>query len=312
MFLFLFGDDTYRSREKLEAIKQKYLGATQSDLNLLTLDVENQPLTFEEFVRQAQAMPFLASSRLIIVKNLLSGGSKDLQDNIVDFLGKIPSSTVVIFYEHGVPDKRTRIFRHLNQSKIAQEFAPLSYPEIVRWIEDQVKNRAGKISRSAAEKLAAISDSNLWALSGEIDKLILYADLDEITAAMIEELVVPKLTASTFEILQAAFSGAKNKAVSILNTLFLNSEPPLKILGALIYQLRLAILLKKDLAPKISRLMAVPPFALYKNQQLSRYKSFEELKKIYADLGQIDFAVKTGKIEDKRALFLWLAKLTQK
>ncbi len=311
MFLFLYGDDTYRSRQKLEAIKQKYLGKTQTDFNLVSFDVEEE-FDFEEFVRQTKALPFLVSSRLVIVKNLLRAGSKELQEKVCEYLPKIPRSTIVVFYETGVPDRRARLFNALNQPRRAQQFQPLSPPAIVDWIEKEVENRGGKISRSAAQKLAAISDENLWALSGEIDKLLLYQGGEEITETAIEELVVPKISASAFEILEAVFQGAAKKAIQILNVLFENGEPPLRIIGALLYQLRLSLLLKKDLLPKISRLLGVSQFALYRNKTLAQNCSFRQLKAIYSSLGQIDFEIKTGKIEDKRALFWWLAKLATK
>ena len=71
---------------------------------------------------------FLAKRRLIIVKNLLTNKpGKETADSLSSLLKKIQSSeNIFVFYEAGLPDKRTSLFKTLNDKKnLVQEFKPL-------------------------------------------------------------------------------------------------------------------------------------------------------------------------------------------
>src|SRR3990167_2787898 len=120
MILFFYGEDTYRMRQKLKALKEKFVSASLGDTNLAVLD--GAAVTYDEFIRQILAMPFLSKSRLVIVENLLKNGKKDILEKVPEALPKVPKSTVLVFVEEGNPDKRTSIYKKLNRPGQTQEF----------------------------------------------------------------------------------------------------------------------------------------------------------------------------------------------
>ena len=100
MHLLLFGPNTYLSHQKLEEIKSKYLEKA-GDVNLSILDVE-KGLEFERYLKEVATLPFLAKTRLIIVKNLFRFGKPALKEKIKESLKrsvtqKIPQTSVVVF-----------------------------------------------------------------------------------------------------------------------------------------------------------------------------------------------------------------------
>jgi len=73
MLIFLYGQDSYRSWQKLNEIIQRYRKIDRSGLNLTIFEGEN--LEFNEFKNSVESIPFLADKRLIVVKNLISQGT---------------------------------------------------------------------------------------------------------------------------------------------------------------------------------------------------------------------------------------------
>ena len=87
MILFLYGEDTYRSKQKLDAIKSKYIDASLGDTNLSVMDIADKKDTdFTDITRTVLALPFLAKNRLVIIKNLLNGKKQKLQEFLLRML----------------------------------------------------------------------------------------------------------------------------------------------------------------------------------------------------------------------------------
>lgn len=171
MILFIFGENSYGSWEKLEAIKQKYIAANFGDTDLITLN--GKEITYKDFAGQIMAMPFLAKNRLVIVKNILDV-SKELREKIVSDIKKNPASTILIFYENKLPDQRTKEFKTLKKIAKCQEF---KLPDIVglkKWIHNQFLKYNQQINPDAIDELAIYVGPDLWRMENEIKKLCLY------------------------------------------------------------------------------------------------------------------------------------------
>ena len=80
MIYLLYGEDTFRSLEKLKAVKAKYRQAS-GDTNLVVIDAAE--MTFDEIWQKISALPFLSSKRLVIVKDLITAGSALVQEKIL-------------------------------------------------------------------------------------------------------------------------------------------------------------------------------------------------------------------------------------
>ncbi len=194
MILFLFGEDTYRSHQKLAQIKARFIDASLGDTNLSVADCADKELDYTQITRMVLAMPFLAKTRLVIIKNLLSDGKKKLQEQFIEFLPKIPETTVLVIYESEKVDRRTALFKKLNKPPSSassyakatddkkasegkpqsQEFKLLEPYELKKWIMGEVELLGGLIDNMAVDKLIEYVGNDLWRLSNEIRKLTTY------------------------------------------------------------------------------------------------------------------------------------------
>lgn len=311
MILFLYGEDNYRLKHKLKDMKEKYISASLGDTNLAILD--GKTVKADDIIRQVLAYPFLANTRLVILENFLKEGKKEVQEKIVDFLSKVPETTVLVFAENVVPDKRISIFKKLIKLAKVQEFKPLADADILKWINEESGKCDAQITPDGADKLFNFVGQDLWQLSNEIAKLATYNK--KITVETVELLVKPQTSSDIFGLIDAVASHNKKRALSELYRAIENGENELYILSMIVYQYRNMLVIKDlmdrgassqyDLASKAK----LHPFVVGKTMNLVRHCSLNELKNDYKTLLDFDVAVKTGKINPGVALDILIVKL---
>ena len=163
MIYFLFGEDEFRSRQKVEQIKEKFFKDSQNpslnfarfkkeDLNFARFRKED--LNFAKIKSQAATAPFLAKKRLLILEEIFEA-PKDFREELYEYLSenKLPEETVLVIWEKGKGDQREKLFKFLNKPKTVQEFKSLSTLELEKWIKEKVAELDGKIAPVAVQKL---------------------------------------------------------------------------------------------------------------------------------------------------------------
>lgn len=315
--LFIYGADTFRARKKLDALKKRYVDASLGDTNLAVLDAAS--LNFSELVRQVQALPFLAKTRLVIITNLLMRGKKELQAEVAEYLPKIPDSTVVCFFENGQPDKRTSLFRVLAKGKYADEFAPLEGSAVIAWLQKEASARLLQLSPVLAGNLAAAAQGDLWRLTSELDKLAAYYHFQSdslVTAETIDALVHTEQTSDVFALIRAIGQQRTGEALRLLSLLIDQGEAELYILAMIAYQFRLMLTAAEAYTEgarnsgQLARVLGVSPYVAGKTLELVRSTSLDFLIAGHRRLVDYDVAIKTGRLQPRHALELLIVELS--
>lgn len=307
----IYGKDTYRSLSKLQAIKKRYLDVQLGDTNLAVLDSAN--CSSEEIIRQIWATPFLAAKRLVVIHNLLTLGSSATQKAITDFLPKIPPTSVVVFYEADVPDKRTALFKHLNQPKQAEEFALLDDVALRRWAQRYLQTTGVTITPTALTQLLQITGPDLWRLTQEINKLSLFSPVG-ISPQDVSELVHTDPTGDIFQCLDALAERCLTKTIRHVRGRLASGDSPLYILSMFIYGFR-TLLIVQDYQQRNRNQQPVPkpvgihPYVWRKSLAQIRHFPPGNLEAIYRLLRDLDYACKIGIIEPLVALDLFVLEL---
>src|SRR5512143_2930819 len=118
MFFILHGDNEFEISERLADFKQKIGDESLRDLNITVLD--GRKTTLSEVQHAAEAIPFLADKRLVIVEGLLtrlasrkpkagdddapsgvalSGAAKDFLNGLLNYVPRLPETTRLVFVE---------------------------------------------------------------------------------------------------------------------------------------------------------------------------------------------------------------------
>ena len=308
MVIFFYGQDSYRLSGQIKKLKEKFISASLGDTNLAVLD--SKTLTYDEYIRQILAMPFLSKTRLVIINDILSA-TKDLQEKIGEVLSKVPSSTVLLFTETK-PDKRLSLFKKLLKVDKVQEFPVLAENQIKSWLKKTVWEKHGEIDIDSINLLFDKVGPDLWRLENEINKLIAYQK--KISAENIELLVQAQVDQDIFRLVDAL--GQKNFKTALKETTRLEQTNgnEFYIFSMIVYQYR-NLLIVKDLEKRgirnawaIAKASGLNPYVVQKTLAQTPRFTFLELKNAYATLLDFDGRLKTGKIEGKAAIALLLAK----
>lgn len=323
MLIFLYGEDTYRSNQKLKEIKNKFIKEVdESGMNLTTL--EGAGLKFEEFNQHVKASPFLARKRMVIIKNLISDNkSKEIQKEIVELLDqetkKSDQENILVFWEPASIAKtkaKNALWDRLIKEKFAQEFKPLTSSQLNKWVEKEIKNHNSKIEKQAIPVLAAMVGNDLWQMNNEINKLINYRQDKIIIVADIENLVKAKYDGDIFKLVDSLGNKNKKQALKLISDQLNLGSNEMYLLVMLIRQFRILLLIK-DLQnsnpnitkAEISKELKIHPFVAQKVLYQAKNFTLDQLKNIYQLLLNIDFKIKTSSAKPKLLFDLFIAQI---
>jgi DNA polymerase-3 subunit delta len=336
MLIFLYGQDNFRSREKLNEIIEQFKKDGKNDLNLEIFDGEN--LEFNYFKSALTTLSFFSSKRLIVVKNLLTKGSAKLLEEFNEYGSKLDSKdAIVVFWEEKDPDKRTKLFKFLKKTGKSQEFKLLENYQITDWIKKELEKNFEKItnissdknliSPEAQKKIAAFIGSNLWQMKNEINKLVFYK-LGKIESDDIDTLVASSITSNVFDIVDALGNKNQKDALKFLHEQLEKGENAIYLFTMIVYQFRNLIKVKsvekstevnlpefrkvnfRNVSQNISKETGLHPYVAQKTIAQTKKFSLMELKENYQELLNLDLLIKTGKIEPVAALDLLVIQMT--
>jgi len=304
VILFFYGTNDYLLKKKLKALKDKYKQASKGSFDLVTL--EGRDLTLEKFAASVQAVALFATTRLVVIDQIFDA-PREIQDRMKERLDRVNPSSVVVFIHVGQPDKRLGLFKALNKPKISQYFKPLEESKILEFIKKEAQEKGADFASEAVSYLAQIIGSDPWQLANEIEKLAVYRHGRTITQKDIDEIVSTNVFANTFALVDALVLKNKKKALVELEGIIQNAEPPLKVLGAINFQMRLIALIKDELergtaSGALASRLKVKPYPLRKSLPFAKSFSWDDLRIWYDRLSRLDEDIKTGKIIPEEAL----------
>ena len=311
MIIFLYGPDTYRSRQKLNEIIDHYKKIHKSGLNLKYFD--GKELNPEDFRDEIQQISMFAEKKLIILKDVFL--NREFKERFLkDSKNFINSKDVILFFEAGEVPKDDSLFKLLKKYGKSQEFKPLGGEQLRRWVKKEFENFKTKIDEKALIKLIAFVDNNLWQMANEIKKLVSYKRGEKIKREDVELLVRPKIETDIFKTIDALAERKKALALNLIHQHLEKGDAPLYLLAMINFQFR-NLLEVKDLIEKnipyyqIINQSNLHPFIVKKSFQQAKRFTLPQLKKIYQKIFQVDLNIKTGKLDPQTALDLLIAEI---
>lgn len=311
MTIFFYGQDTYRSRQKLNELIEHYKKSHKSGLNLKYFNVKS--LKLRDFEDEIQQTSMFKEKKLIILTNtFLNPEFKKYLLTKIKNLAK--SDDIILFYEEGEPIQRDSLFKLLKECAKSQEFKPLEGEKLKNWLKKELANFKAKITPQALELLINYVGNDLWQLNNEIKKLVSFKAGKEIETKDIELLVKPKIESDIFKTIEAVAFKNKKQALSLIHKHLEKGDSPLYLLSMINFQFRNLLIIKDLIARNrpyysILKTSRLHPFVVKKSWQLANKFTLPELKKIYQKIFQADLNIKTGKITSETALDLLLSEL---
>lgn len=339
MIIFLYGADTYRSRQKLLELKQKFIA--QKDKQGLSVSIVQADDLFVDKLRKLILTSGLfAEKRLIIIEgifktkqtNQFQEKNKAIIEETINILKKspailkkgtiIPKDNVIIFWDEEVREQeltspQKKLYQFLKKKKYSEEFKPLKLHQVKDWIKKEFKKQGVKIEEKSVELLVDIYGNDLWSLKNEVDKLIA---LQNGTPSIIhfenlKNIILPKTEQNIWHLIDAL--GQKNKILTLrlLSDQLKNGASIDYLLSMLAHQYRTIFRIKSYIETnkvssyyELANQLHLHPFVCQKGLQQEKNYTLEELKKIYQQLLEIDLLRKTRPINPGVLLDLLIIK----
>ncbi len=329
MLYILSGQDDFSLNQSLEEIKRNIGAPAVLAVNTTTLD--GQQVTLDQLRSVCETVPFFAERRLVIIKGLLERfepndrTSRRQKTTRTEKQGeyklfgscitRIPDSTVLVLIDGRITNNNP-LFRELADKAVVKSFPLLRDAKLRQWVQRQVKEAGGSISPQAVDLLTKLVGSNLWIMTSEIDKLILFASGRRIEEEDVKALVSVQPT-NVFAMVDAIVEFKAELAEQLLEQLLQRGAAPAYLLVMLSRQIRMIVRareLRNQEKPQTeiqNKLGLTSEFALSKTlEQASRY-SLPRLKEVYSRLLEADLSIKTGRYEGELTLNILVAELCQ-
>jgi DNA polymerase III subunit delta len=300
-------------------------------LSMSTTVFDGVQVNFDDLKNACETVPFLSDKRLVIVYGLLekfavktasgrNNASKKTEtqnytyETFADLLNRIPESTLCILIESEIKDNNP-LFKMIAPSATIKTFPALKALDLQQWANQRVADEGGSISPSAVRLITRLVGGNLWILSSEIKKLVLYTDGRRIEEDDVNKLVAYTQQASIFGMVDAIIEFNLQRAESLVQQLLQGGESPIGLLSMLNRQMRLIVRardLKNQKLPETeirSRLGIGHEFILRKTLEQAQHYTLPRLREVYDQLLEADIAFKTSKYEGDLALNILIAEL---
>jgi DNA polymerase-3 subunit delta len=343
LLYILVGQDDYTIGETLKKIKQGIGDASLLEANTTVFEAEG--LSAERLRAECSTVPFMTAKRLVVVNGLLwrfhpkeraasapatpkKAAGKAKEDGHQSFAGvmnNLPPTTSLVLVDTEIKDKDIKelkklkelnpLFREIEAGATTQTASLLTGTQLNMWIQVKVKDLGGSISTPAVSTLARLIGGNLWIMSNEIAKLVLYAKDRRIEEKDVKLMVSSINESNIFNLIDAVFEGRPDTAEAILQQLLQAGEPPAQILFMLARQMQLIVRLKdmkEHSRPKMEiqqKLGLMNEFVWLKTAAQAERFTFPRIKEIYNRLLEADLSIKTGKYDGETAVSMLIAEL---
>jgi DNA polymerase-3 subunit delta len=326
LLYILSGQDDFSIAQMLEQIKDG-LGDRES-LEINTTVLDGQSVTLEQLSVACETVPFLTEKRLVIIEGLLARFSprdgnnrqkKNNQDNghkeISNCILNMPESTVLVLIDSVIKNNNP-LYKELAPRVTVKNYPFLKDTKLREWVQKRVAEEGGEISPRAANLLARLVGSNLWTMSGEVNKLVLYASGRKIEEEDVKKLVGYTQQFTVFNLVDAILEFRAEAAEQLLQQQLQAGAAPVYLLTMLARQVRMIVLAKEFVGKRLktvemqSKLGTTSEYVVRKTiEQAGRY-SLSRIKEVYRRILETDLLIKTGKLNDELALNILVAELS--
>lgn len=314
----ILGTEKYLQDQVRTEILKKIQIDSQDDLNFLSFDMENASL--DEVIAEAETLPFFGEQRLVFVENpyfltaeKINNGIEQNTDLFISYLKKPLESTVLVFFApYEKLDERKKITKQLKKTAVTINVQQLNEKEVRQYLSNTLENTPITMDRKAIDLFLRLTDLNLSKMMGELNKLLLYGQQQSlITAKEVEQLVPKTLEHNLFDMTQYILSGSTEQALRLFDDLTTQGEETIKINAILLSQIRLFLQTKFLMKigyqqANIDETLKIHPYRVKLAMQEVRKYDEKILRQLFDDLVEMDYQIKSGKIEKELSFQLFI------
>jgi len=313
-----YGAETYLLQRWVAALIERNVDEEHRELAVTKYDLAETPL--DVVLDDAETLPFFVPRKVIVASRATfftaakeSGKIEHRLDRLQEYAKAPAEHTIIVFtVEAEKLDERKKLVKTFKELGAVQAFAALSAEELNRWAVRQAEELGFSFGPGAAELLVLFTGGQLQSMASEMNKLSLFAGRGgTVTKATVDELVARSTEQNVFLLIEEIVQRRTEKAFAILYELLKQREEPIKIAVLMARQFRL-IWQVKDLErqgysqQQIAGHLGSHPFPIKLASEQGRKYDNERLQRIMTQLAELDFNIKSGRIEKVLGLEMFI------
>lgn len=320
MIIFVYGPDTFRSREKLKELKNKFIKEIDpngNDFNILL----GQNTSIKEINEKISTGSLFTKKKMTIIENIFENKDKEIFPELVEYIkkNKLDSGDdILIFFDHDLEKltvNQKKLFTFLKKQKYIFELPLLNNAQLNIWIKNKTAKEEIKIQLQVSQEIINLTGNDLWRINNDVNKLINYKKKEkEIKVEDVKELVSGDVDENIFALTDAISQKNKQLAIKLLEEQYEAGLSNEYIIFMLIRQLKILLQIKTELnknlnADQIIQKLKLHPFIIKKGIIQARNFTILDLKNSLNRLIEIDFLSKTGQAKSKTLLNLFIVNI---
>ena len=299
MTYFIIGDLSIINK----TIKEISASLSISDTSISKYDLSEVPISIA--LEDINTFSLFDDKKIVICYN-----TEELKEDVT--LSKYLSNqndNVLILATTKKLDERKKITKEIKKQSTVMD---LTSVDLIDYIKEELKDY--EVSNMTYLLIRDYSSNDYERIKREIEKLKMYKlEEKKITEEDVKKLIKKGFEGNIFDLQNAIYNKNKKELFEIYYELIKNNEDEIKILSVVASYFRLMLKIKLFLPTKkdesIISLLKIHPyrFKMLKEQSFKFEK--EELLNYLKDLSETDIAIKSGQMDKKIALELFLSKL---
>jgi DNA polymerase-3 subunit delta len=315
-----YGTESYLMHEFIDRLLEQLVETEHREMAVVRFDTGETPLDI--IIEEAETLPFLVPSKLVLVRDSVlfasgkeSGRVEHRPERLLAYMGQPSDTTVLVFIvPHEKLDERKKLVKTAKANDSVIAFTPLQAEELVKWLLKRTVSQGRTMGNQAAEELLRRAGTDMQALAAETDKLCLHAGLGGIVSLDAVQDLVPMATEqNVFRLTEELAALRTAEAITLYYDLLKQREEPIKLMALLVRQFRNMLYVKElgsqGYTPQqMASQLGLHPYAVKITGEQARKFSQERLATMLSELADLDYAMKTGRIDKSLGLELFLLK----
>lgn len=300
---FIVGKDAFLKDSAVSMITKRSV-SNFLELNVSKFNDENYSLN--SFLDSLFLMPFGEQKRVVILENI----NLSLQDSrkITEALKAENQFLCVIFKFDEIPQN----LKKLSENSCVVDCLSLDFDVLKVLIQNKFQKNNIKIEPNALKTLIEYCNLDMTFLEQETKKLIAFAyNTHQIKEIDVINLVHKNIEYTVFELSNAVADKDGEKALKLVDLMLENKESPQNLLMMILSNFRRIFYasISKENNKTIAECLGVKEYSIKIAKQLALKFTPKKLKQILDLGGQIDYEIKSSKMEDKNGLYFFVTNI---
>ena len=241
----LYGDEDYLKHFYMGRAESRVAGEGEAaEWNVRKIAAEKALPRTEELYEAVMSVPMFGDRVFVAYTADISSMTKDEQKTLTDIVSALdPDSTVLMIctpkdgFDAGAPEKNKPSALYKSFAKVCKpvDIPTQSPAELAKWMGRRLAKDKLTVAADASRLLTARIGRNMYALSGELDKLAAYAlanGMGEIDSDTVASVSGTNEEEDSFALANAVLDGDRRKALSVLKGCKQRREEAPKVLGS--------------------------------------------------------------------------------